>query len=115
MINLKIVDGDIVIESGNIAMCDSARNVAQKVKQRLQTMRNEHFIDVTRGFDWWRWFQPATSYEIKLQMLRACILGTDGVTKLLRCELEIDEANRSATVSFEATTDDGTISEDVTI
>ena len=115
MINLKITADDLVIENGNLALVDGSEAIAQRIRQHLQTWKTEHFIDVTRGVDWLRFFAVSTGYEQKKQILRREIMSVKGVLALNNLDMEYDVANRKLTVTFKATSEYGSIEDEVEV
>lgn len=115
MINIKVRNDDLVIESGNLVLVEEAETVAQDVHQALKTWRGECEVDVTRGMNWMLFFQHTTPYDLKKQLVRDIIAGVSGTLGVSKVDLEFDVDSRSITITWTAKVASGTITEEITI
>ncbi|AHF77888.1 Phage protein [Sodalis praecaptivus] len=110
MIDIKITDGKIVFQSGDLQYVDGAERVRQQIEFRLSLFRGEWFLDADFGTPY---FQSILGKHLTINgainALRAEILAIDGVTGLKDFTWDLDRKNRLLTVEFEAQTDYGLI------
>lgn len=84
-------------EGGDIALVDEAVEVKQHIRQRLYLFRGEWFLDETIGLPWFEYvFVKPYNAVVAEGLIKAMILGTDGVSKLLNFDVAFDKATRSA-------------------
>lgn len=84
---------------GRANYAERAEAVAQSVRCRLLTLKEEWFLDVTAGVPYLQeiMVKPG-SLETAKALLKANILGTVGVTGLTKFEVIFDTATREMTV-----------------
>lgn len=93
-------DGDLIISR-------DAHAVGQHARQRLQTFEGEWFLDGTVGVPWLTQilghkYDPALAEAV----VKARLLGTDGVTGINAFAVSFDRASRGLHIrSIEVTTD----------
>jgi hypothetical protein len=102
---LELVDGDLALAYGLDA-------IAQDVRQALELVRGEWFLDEEAGTPWFEDVlgQKQPNLAIARASLVSRILGRKGVNELIGFEMDFDNATRELSVSFEASTDLGELS-----
>ena len=106
-------DGDLAIESGDLALVSGRGSVAQHVRIRLRFFLGEWFLDESRGVPFMqRIFVKAPRPGLVQSILRKTIEGTPGVRAVTELAVTIDPRTRKARATWRATTDLGEISGD---
>lgn len=111
-------DNDIFIDAtGALAAVEDGAEVVQHVRTRLQFFLDEWFLDLTAGTPW---FQTILVKPVNLgtveSIIKARILETPGVDKLLTFTMDFDSVTRFLQIQFSAETTHGFINkEKVTI
>jgi hypothetical protein len=85
-----------VDKNGDLAMARYAQAVAQHVRQRLMTFQGEWFLDTRAGVVWLseilaHRYNPALAEAV----VKAEILGTDGVTEITAFSVAFDRSLRN--------------------
>lgn len=94
-------------DDGNLVMVTKALAVGQHARARLQTFFGEWFLDTSIGVPWLtqilgQRYDPALAEAV----VKAAILGTDGVTGITSFSVTFDRGTRGALVrSVNVTTD----------
>ena len=99
---------DIYLDAnGDLALVDDGEEVAQHVKQRLDFFQGEWFLDQSLGLPWFQEILNARRYNNAISnrayaesFIKAEILETPGVTRLVEFSFSSDEVNRAATFNF---------------
>lgn len=80
-IDLKFTDDhDLEIVDGDLVLTDEGAEVAQRVKDRILTIKGEWFGDRTYGVPWFDdMFRMATSQANRRKIIYDIIAGTEGV------------------------------------
>lgn len=92
---------------GNLALATDALAVGQHARQRLSTFEGEWFLDTTAGVPWLtkilgKGYDPALAEAV----VKASILGTDGVTEITSFSVSFGRETRGLTIrSVEVLTD----------
>ena len=91
--------------------------VRQKVKQVLQLIKGEWFLDVAAGVPWFESILVRNpSFELIRNIIRGKILGVKGIAAVPSLALSFDKPNRQLTIVFEAKLVGGaSISDTVTV
>ncbi|WP_175788105.1 hypothetical protein [Burkholderia cenocepacia] len=101
--------GDYVFGgSANDFLVNSPDAVAQAVITRLRLLRGEWFLDTTVGMPWETDVIGKNTQGTADAAIRACILGTIGVTEITAYASSLDSATRKLTVTATITTLYGT-------
>jgi hypothetical protein len=102
---LELVDGDLALAYGLEA-------IAQDVRQALELVRGEWFLDEEAGTPWFQDVlgQKQPNLAIARASLVSRILGRKGVKELVSFDMSFDSASRALSVSFEVSTDVGELS-----
>ena len=86
-----------------------AEATAQNVATRLRAFQGEWFMDTSFGVPWHQSILVKPSnVPLSEALLKAIILGTDGVDKIIDFSFDVDSATRTATVVANITTVYGT-------
>lgn len=88
--------GDIYLDaSGNLAMVYDAEAVGQHARQGLMTHRGEWFLNKDIGVPWLRDVLGAGYDPVLAEaVIKAEILGTDGVTEIRSFSVRFDQKTR---------------------
>lgn len=100
-------DGRLVFENGNFKTVSGADEVVQRLRVRFGSLRGEWQLDQRWFFPWFDVLVKNPDRANVEALLRAEILSTVGVSRLLSFNLESGETNRSIVVTFTVLTDDG--------
>ena len=102
--NLVVTNGDLVITP------TSVEGIKQNIKQRLQTLKGEYFLDRTRGLPWFQIIlRKNPNSNLVSTLFKETILNTEGVTKLNAFSLYFNSKTRKVEVTWEATVFTGEI------
>lgn len=94
---------DLIIRNGDLQLVDGGNWVQQSIKQNLQAILNEWFLDRSVGLPWFdELLQKGTSQNRIKQLLIREIVNTNGVEKLNSLLVNVDNRTRQASVTFEA-------------
>ncbi|RQV01109.1 hypothetical protein [Burkholderia cenocepacia] len=108
-------DGDYVFGgSANDFLVNTPDAVAQAVLTRLRLLQGEWFLDTTAGMDWPSVIGKNTQGTADAA-IRACILGTTGVTEITAYASSIDSTSRTLTVTATISTLYGTTTIETTL
>lgn len=105
-ITLNVNTNDLILDGGNdLMIIDNAERVAQQIRIKLKTFKEEWFLDNTFGVPYFESiFVKNPSEELIRNILRAQIKEVDDVESVDSITLEIDNATRTLTVDFETST-----------
>ncbi len=93
---------DLTITNGDLSLVDGGNWVQQSIKQNLQTLLGEWFLNTAVGLPWFdEILQKGTSQNRVQQLLIREIINTNGVEKLNYLNLDLDPSTRLARVDFE--------------
>lgn len=100
---------DIYIENDQWVKNTDTDNVAQNVRTRFLLFAEEWIYDLNEGVPYFEEIFGATPNYTRIStILRAVIMDTDGVDKIVTFELNMDHDTRKLVVTFTATTIYGT-------
>lgn len=85
--------------SSNNFLVNTPDAVAQAVLTRLRLLRGEWFLDTTAGMPWATAVFGKNTQGTADAAIRACILGTTGVTEITAYSSSIDSTTRKLTVT----------------
>lgn len=104
-------DGDLAVESGDLALVGGADSVAQHIRIRVRFFLGEWFLDESRGVPYLqRVFVKAPRPGLVQSVLRKAIEGTPGVRSVTELDVSTDARTRKAVATWRATTDLGELS-----
>lgn len=83
---------------------DQPEAVAQAVLTRLKLWTGEWFLDTTEGTPWQQAVLGTGNARTAEPVIRARILGTQGVNEIIALSLNVDHDSRTATISAEIDT-----------
>lgn len=102
MIVRAITDtGDWTFGKGRNDYKVNSAAVAQNIKTRLQSFKNDCFFAAQDGADWWNILGGKSLLAIQLAVT-SIILNTDGVTSIVSLSISLDKS-RNAVVKYEVT------------
>lgn len=108
--------GDSTFCSGSTAFfIDDAQAVAQSIQTRLLLMQGEWFLDVTEGTPWSTKILGRGTTSTYDAAFRDRILGTEGVTAIVKYSSNLNRATRTLTVNATAQTIYGDVTVNVDI
>jgi len=104
-------NNELVIENGDLVLTTSeSDNVAQSIRQRLRTFKDEWFLDRTLGLPHLSTIlEKNPNSALVTTLFKKIIIETKGVTKLNRFKLDFLSTERKINVTFEATITTGEI------
>lgn len=106
---------EFIVENGEFVLVENGAQVVQNVRERLLSYRDDYFLDRTQGLPYFQTiFDKPFNLNLTEALLKAEILGTDGVEELLSFRTQFDKATRVLSISFTFRTVYGTV-EGVTI
>jgi hypothetical protein len=104
MLDLLLVNSDLDISTGDLAIVSGTEEVAQAYTIKLRTRLLECPFDLTAGIDYEKLFSAQTSMEYKKLMLRKALYEIYGVKTINSFELLMDKANFTLYVDCNVTT-----------
>ncbi|MBW7452433.1 DUF2634 domain-containing protein [Paenibacillus sepulcri] len=116
MKSLKLVDGDLVFEDGQLLMVEGPEELAQSVQLILGTNKGEWFLNLELGinFDVFNAKQP--DMEVMRDEIRAGLHQNPRIATVEEINIISDRTSRMQQVSFVATSVDGeTVTEGVEV
>lgn len=102
-------NGDYTFGTGFDFYRDKPEAVAQAVRTRLDLWKGEWFLDTSDGTPWLTEVLGKYTLRTYDAMIRARILGTDGVTQLLAYSSNYDGSARKVQITATIETKYGTI------
>jgi hypothetical protein len=99
---------DLRLTNGHLTFLEGHEAIAQKVKIRLWFFRGEWFLDQREGIPYWTKVLVKNPDVPALEaMFRRIIQSSPGIAAVEKISLDYDSANRAASLSFAAKTDEG--------
>lgn len=103
-------DGDIDLTNGRTSFVDGAAYVEQKIRTRLLFLRGEWALDTRLGMPWFEEILGRRVLPERLDSLvRQAINTILEVATVNQVAVDVDELNRSYTISYQVTTTGGEI------
>lgn len=100
--------GEIKLVNNNWFMVTGTSEIMQAIKQNLETVLGEVWLDTSIGVPWFdEIFEKGTSQKKTDAILINEIASTPGVISLAGYSSEIDQRSRTITVEFQAYTVEG--------
>lgn len=116
MQSIKLVDGDIQIENGDLIMIDGAEELATCCRIALGTNKNEWFLNPDAGIDFSLLTGKSIDVELAESEIRNGLFQEARIKTVDDVQIQMDRAKRTATINFSATgIENETISEEVNI
>lgn len=99
---------DVFLRAGSLVRVSGSARVAQSIRTRLLFYLGEWFLNQADGTPWeQRIFEKGTSLSEVDAILRARILQTDGVVRILSYESRVEAQARRLVVEFDVETSEG--------
>jgi len=107
---LNTTSWDLEIENGDFKTVDGRNAIGQNIRQRLQTIVGEWFLDLSIYVNYFdNFFEKKENYAIIESELKSVIRNTPGVVDISKFASSFDGESREYSVSFEAETVDGEV------
>ncbi len=104
--NLKLTDGDITIENGNLAFVSEEEAMVQKINCALKLFLAEWFLDETIGVPYFeKVLGKGRSLGVIREVFRTQLLAIRGVLEVLSLAVTQDRRARTVTVSWRVSSD----------
>ena len=94
-------DGDWTFGQGLQNYATGSEEVAQNVKTRIKSFKNDWFLDTDFGIDWFNILGNKSNEETIIRELDRVVTNTDGVRTIRNIELSLDRQTRLASVIIE--------------
>lgn len=109
-------DHDMILDGQDIKFASTTNIVTQRLTIRLQFLLGEWFLDNTKGVPYTQTiFEVGTSLTDVYEIIRGRIIDTEGVVAIKSLDIAPDADERSLRIDFEVTTDNGTLTDSITI
>lgn len=106
-------EGEVVLVGGDVVLTFGREGVRQNIRTALEYARGENPFDPDDGLEL---YEEVLVRSPRMERVRAAfqrrIMAVQGVTAV-ELTLRVDAATRELLVEFTATTDDGTVTDDV--
>ncbi|PZD96405.1 DUF2634 domain-containing protein [Paenibacillus sambharensis] len=102
MVSLKLQDGDLVMNNGELAIIDEQADVAQSLRIILGTRRGEWFLNPDFGIDSSILHQKSWAAEDVEEVIRAGLYQDERIVSVEAIDQSIGRASRQLTISFTA-------------
>jgi hypothetical protein len=100
-------DGDLLVANADVVIVEDANQVALAVQVAINTFRGEWFLNTEAGVPYYQNVLGkkvvATTAEFD-SVIRAAVLGVEGVNRIVAYESSFDDRSRQYTVAFTADT-----------
>ncbi len=107
---LNQTTGDIDVQNNTLYFVDGLSAISQEVAIRFRGFLGEWFLDTSLFMPWFEdVFIKAPSFAVVQEICKNCILETPGVIALNTFNLNLNAGGRSASLSFTAQAQSGTI------
>lgn len=116
MQSLKLANGDLVIEGGELLMVEGPEELAQSVRLTLGTNKGEWFLDPDMGIDFAVFNAKQPSIEAMRDEIRAGLHQEPRIATVEEIDIMSDRVARTQLVTFVATATNGdTVTEGVEV
>lgn len=112
-IDLKIgTDGDLELSATDLQFTSGVEAVAQGIRIRLRTFRNEWFLNLDTGVDWFGSIlgQKYNATRVRSE-IRDVILDTENDIEITRLDVDYNGQTREVTIGWEVRTTFGDLSD----
>lgn len=107
---------DLTLDGQDLKFADQANIVKQRLTIRLQFLLAEWFLDNAVGVPYTQTiFKAGTPLPDVYTIIRRIIIDTEDVNNLKTLDLTPDADARSLRVDFEVTTNNGSVSDSITV
>lgn len=101
---------DLHLTEGSMTMVVDVESIQQHVKCRLLEFKGEWFLNRNEGMPYFQLIlQKSTPLAIVREIFRKAIASTPGVRTVTKLDVLVDSNTRTASLTFDATTDTGQI------
>ncbi|MEY9097063.1 DUF2634 domain-containing protein [Paenibacillus sp. RC84] len=107
MLSLKLQDGDLVFENGELVMIEGPEELRQCVEINLSTNKGEWFLNPNAGIRFSRFLGKNPSEEAMRDEIRKGLLQDTRIKTVDDISFEYDRPNRMMNITFRATATDG--------
>jgi phage baseplate assembly protein W len=107
MQSFKLIDGDLVVEMGELVMIDGQEELVQCVKNILGTNKAEWFLNPEMGIKFKTFLEKNLNEEEMREQIRQGLFQEPRIKTVDSIAFEYDRANRTVGVRFMATAFDG--------
>ena len=116
MADIRMQNGDMVLENGELSFVTGQAAIAQHIEMRLKTFLGETVYDASAGVPFIQViFIKSTPIDSVQFIIEQHILATPGVTGITEFELTLDATTRELSVVGRATTIEGDVDFDVSL
>jgi len=103
-------DGDLDITNNRLSLTQGAQAIQQHLKVKFKLFQGEWFLDTSIGVPYYESILvKGPNIVVVSEILKATILETPGITKLLEFNFDFNEALRNFELTFRADTDSGIV------
>lgn len=107
---------DLALKDGRLLLTEGAGQRAQQIKIALLTFLGEWQFDTSVGIPYLDQVLIKSPNKFRIEaILRKKIQAVQGVRRVTSLTLDVDRANRTLLIDFAAETDEGKVSDKVTI
>jgi hypothetical protein len=114
MKTLKLVNDDLVIENGDFVYVDGIDEIAQGIERRITTRLTEFFLDINLGMDYEPLQTKAPDNEAIRDAIGQAITADSRIVTVESISIDL-KPDRTANITFKATTTLGEIAGEVAI
>jgi len=107
MQSFKLIDGDLVIEHGELVMTDGTDELVQCVKSALSTNKGEWFLQPELGIKFQAFLEKNLNEEEMREQIRQGLFQEPRIKTVDSIGFSYDKAGRAMTAHFSATAVDG--------
>jgi phage baseplate assembly protein W len=107
MQSFKLINGDLVVENGELSMVEGQEELVQCVKNVLGTNKAEWFLNPDMGIKFRSFLEKNLNEEEMREQIRQGLFQEPRIKTVDEITFEFDKPTRSMTVRFTATAVDG--------
>lgn len=94
-------NNEFIIDKGEFILVEDGAQVVQNVRERLLSYRDDFFLDRRQGLPYYQSiFTKPFNLNLTESLVKAEILDTDGVERLLSFQTQFNSATRGLTITF---------------
>lgn len=107
-------NGDWTFGKGRANYARDSQAIKQKIETRIRSVRNDYFLNVLHGIDWFRLLSERGTAEQIRQVVAFTIFDVFGVASVERVDVETDAKKRKVKI-IAAYTDVFGVNEEITV
>jgi hypothetical protein len=107
MISPKIVNGDLIIENGDVVLVSDDDELAQSTAINLKTRLGEFFLEEDSGLNRENILGKNFNHELVRDDIIECVMQDDRIASVENIEIVDDRAKRKRTISLTLVKDNG--------